>query len=318
MPKVMPNAAASQRPLDGRAFREALGAFTTGVTVVTTHGEQGDVGLTANSFNSVSLDPPMVLWSLGKSASSLPAFKAAQHFAVHILSEDQQELSNRFATRGIDKFAGIPVTRGPDEVPLLNDCAARFVCRTEYQYEGGDHIIFVGEVLDFSHRDEAPLLFHGGKYGRIFRNQTEEVSERELALMDSSLSYLLRLCNHKLFTPVRGELASQGFNLTQYYFLAIIAKYGPKPLPRVLEMLSHGGAAPSEEDVDQMVRNGLIEERDGAVHLTQGGKRFHMEMMSFHKAHEARALEGMDADLQHYFRVGLIRMIEGADINKAQ
>ena len=174
MSKVMSNA----QPLDGRAFREALGAFTTGVTVVTTRGEQGDVGLTANSFNSVSLDPPMVLWSLGKNASSLPAFRAASHFAVHILSENQQELSNRFATRGIDKFADTEVMRGPDDVPLLNDCAARFVCRTEYQYEGGDHIIFVGEVLDFSHWERSPLLFHGGKYGRISKNPSAESSER--------------------------------------------------------------------------------------------------------------------------------------------
>lgn len=312
MSKVM-SSVTNEKPLDGTAFRAALGAFTTGVTVVTTHGEQGDVGLTANSFNSVSLDPPMVLWSLGKSASSLPAFKTAQHFAVHILSEDQQELSNRFATRGIDKFAGIDVMRGPDDVPLLNDCAARFVCRTEYQYEGGDHIIFVGEVLDFSHRDQSPLLFHGGKYGRIFKSHSEEVSERELALRDSSLSYLLRLCNHQLFAPVRVELAKQGFNITQYYFLATIAKYGARPLSRLLEMLSQGGTAPTDEELEQIMRGGLIEEVDGEVHLTRQGARFHMEMVSFHKAFEAQALDGLDADLQQYFRVGLIKMIEGTN-----
>lgn len=304
--------------LDGRAFREALGAFTTGVTVVTTRGEQGDVGLTANSFNSVSLDPPMVLWSLGKNASSLPAFKTARHFAVHILSENQQELSNRFATRGIDKFADIEVMRGPDEVPLLNDCAARFVCRTEYQYEGGDHIIFVGEVLDFAHWERSPLLFHGGKYGRMFRSQSKESTARELALRDSSLSYLLRLCNHQLFTPVRVELARQGFNITQYYFLAIIAKYGAKSLSRLLEMLSHGGAAPTDAEVEQITHSGLIEERDGQIHLTQKGARFHMEMLSFHKAFEAKALDALDDDLQQYFRVGLIKMIEDTHTEEAQ
>lgn len=300
------------QPLDGRAFREALGAFTTGVTVVTTRGEQGYVGLTANSFNSVSLDPPMVLWSLGKQASSLPAFRAARHFAVHILSENQQGLSNRFATRGIDKFADIEVMRGPDDVPLLNDCAARFVCRTEYQYEGGDHIIFVGEVLDFAHWQRSPLLFHGGKYGRISKNPAEASSEQELALRESSLSYLLRLCSHQLFTPVRKALDKQGYSIAQYYFLGLIAKYGAKPLSQLLDMLRDGGGAPTDEEVAELVQRGLIETVGGAVQLTRQGNRFHMEMASFHKAFESQVLDDLDPDLQQALRVGLIRMIEGS------
>lgn len=305
------------QPLDGRAFREALGAFTTGVTVVTTRGEHGDVGLTANSFNSVSLEPPMVLWSLGKTASSLPAFKAAKHFAVHILAENQQELSNQFATRGIDKFADVDVARGPDDVPLLNDCAARFVCRTEYQYEGGDHIIFVGEVLDFSHWEQAPLLFHGGKYGRIFKHAPEQASARELALQESSLGYLLRLCSHQLFTPLRDELDKQGLSVAQYYLLAVIAKYGADSLERLLEMLRHGGGAPTMPEVEELVSAGLIEDVAGQTRLTRRGARFHLEMASFHKAYEAQALDGLDTDLQQSLRIGLIRMIAGSDTSTA-
>lgn len=302
----MPNV----QQFDARAFREALGSFTTGVTVVTTRGEDGDVGLTANSFNSVSLDPPMVLWSLGKSANSLPAFKAARHFSVHILSENQQELSNRFAARGTDKFAGIEVGRGPEGIPLLEDCAARFVCRTEYQYEGGDHIIFVGEVLEFSHWDRSPLLFHGGKYGRIFRNQAAESSDRELALRESSLGYLLRLCSQQLFAPLRARLAKQGFTITQYYFLAVIAKYGAKPLDTLLDMLRHGNGAPTDEEVEDLRTHGLIEELEGKTHLTRQGARFHMELASFHKAFEAKALDDLDPDLQQSLSIGLMKMIE--------
>lgn len=301
--------------LDVKAFRQALGAFTTGVTVVTTRGEQGDVGLTANSFNSVSLNPPMVLWSLGKQSGCLPAFRAASHFAVHILSEEQQELSNRFATRGIDKFSGIEVMRGPGNVPLLAECAARFICRTEYQYEGGDHIIFVGEVTDFFHCDRAPLLFHGGKYGRMFKDQSEETRVRDLALRDSSLSYLLRLCSQQLFAPLRRELEKHHFSIAQYYFLAVIAKYGAKPRLELLDMLKEGGGAPSESAVDELCEQGLIVERDGLIHLTRAGARFHMEMTSFHKSHEAQVLEGLDTDLQQSLRVGLIRMIESTDIS---
>ena len=100
--------------IDPKQFRQALGAFTTGVTVVTTHGPDGqDYGLTANSFNSVSIDPPMVLWSLNKNASSKSAFAEAGHFAVHVLATDQEPVSNRFAKSGTDKFAGLTVERGP-------------------------------------------------------------------------------------------------------------------------------------------------------------------------------------------------------------
>src|SRR5690554_165565 len=134
--------------IDSRQFRSALGAFTTGVTIVTTCDQEGhDVGLTANSFNSVSMNPPMVLWSLDKSSRSLPAFMENDHFAVHILAADQQPMSDRFASRGADKFAGLETERGAGDVALLDGCSARFECETAFRYDGGDHIIFVGNVV---------------------------------------------------------------------------------------------------------------------------------------------------------------------------
>jgi 3-hydroxy-9,10-secoandrosta-1,3,5(10)-triene-9,17-dione monooxygenase reductase component len=105
------------------SFRATLGAFTTGVTVVTTKGTDGsDTGLTANSFNSVSLDPPLVLWSLSRSSLNLGAFTAARYFAIHVLSSDQQEISRKFAKRGEDKFSDLQLERGPDDIPLLSGC----------------------------------------------------------------------------------------------------------------------------------------------------------------------------------------------------
>jgi 3-hydroxy-9,10-secoandrosta-1,3,5(10)-triene-9,17-dione monooxygenase reductase component len=151
----------------GAEFRRALGRFATGVTIVTTRDAAGkDVGLTANSFSSVSLDPPMVLWSLSRRSLSLPAFMQAEHFAVHVLASDQDELASRFATRGADKFAGLILQRGQDDIALLADCAARFQCRSTIKHEGGDHVIFVGEVLHFDHTERPPLIFHGGRYVR--------------------------------------------------------------------------------------------------------------------------------------------------------
>lgn len=155
--------------VDSRQFRQALGAFATGVTIVTTRDRDGnDVGLTVNSFNSVSLEPPLVLWSLARSSEQLmSAFADATHFAVHVLAADQEALSNRFASRGIDKFAGLATHRGIDGIPLLAGCAACFQCQTVQRYAGGDHQIFIGEVVDFENFQLPPLLFHAGQYAEL-------------------------------------------------------------------------------------------------------------------------------------------------------
>ncbi|MCD1591141.1 flavin reductase family protein [Qipengyuania citrea] len=165
---------------DPQAFRDALGSFVTGVTIVTARDEAGrPYGLTANSFNSVSLDPPMVLWSLSLRSGSLPVFRDADNWAVHVLAADQQAMSDRFARPGDGKFAGVENVDGPEGAPLLAGYAARFGCRARFEYEGGDHAIFLGEVVDFDRREADPLIYHGGRYGRVMRAPTGEDLERE-------------------------------------------------------------------------------------------------------------------------------------------
>ncbi|MBN8504501.1 MAG: flavin reductase family protein [Burkholderiales bacterium] len=151
---------------DPQQFRAALGLFATGVTIVTARGADGTpVGLTANSFNSVSLSPPLVLWSLRTAALSMPAFARGSHYAIHILAAEQLDLAKRFATPGIDRFAGLQLEEGSGGVPLIAGCAAVFECANRSQYEEGDHVIFVGEVERSRHREGAqPLIFHGGRY----------------------------------------------------------------------------------------------------------------------------------------------------------
>ena len=147
-------------------FRTALGMFATGVTIVTARTPLGQViGLTANSFNSVSLDPPLVLWSLSQAAGSLAVFRAGSHYAINVLAKDQRALAERFAMRGADRWAGVTFTDGMGGAPLLDGAAATFECFNRSRYEEGDHLIFVGEVERCMHRDGAmPLLFHGGRY----------------------------------------------------------------------------------------------------------------------------------------------------------
>lgn len=154
-----------QQSFDPQRFRQALGAFPTGVTIVTTLDAAGkDVGVTANSFNSVSLNPPLVLWSLDRNSSNFDAFIAATHFAVHVLASDQDALASLFAQRGIDRFAGLTPQRGTGGVALLDGCVAHFECRTTFRYDGGDHVIFVGEVLNFAHAPHEPLVFKRGRF----------------------------------------------------------------------------------------------------------------------------------------------------------
>jgi flavin reductase (DIM6/NTAB) family NADH-FMN oxidoreductase RutF len=147
-------------------FRCALGMFPTGVTIVTARDAHGGrVGLTASSFNSVSLDPPLVLWSLSRSAGSLAAFSAGSHYAINILAAEQRALAERFASRQDDRFAGLAFREGPAGTPILEGAAAVFECFNRSRYQEGDHIIFVGEVEHCSHREGAtPLIFQGGRF----------------------------------------------------------------------------------------------------------------------------------------------------------
>jgi flavin reductase (DIM6/NTAB) family NADH-FMN oxidoreductase RutF len=147
-------------------FRAALGMFATGVTIVTARGADGrPVGLTANSFNSVSLAPPLVLWSLSRRAGSMPAFRGGSHYAINILAADQRALAERFAAKSADRFAGVPWHEGAAGAPVLEGAVAVFECFNRSRYEEGDHVIFVGEVERCEHRAGAqPLIFHGGRY----------------------------------------------------------------------------------------------------------------------------------------------------------
>ena len=150
---------------DTKALRFSLGQFATGVTVVTTADSAGrPFGLTVNSFASVSLNPPLVLWSLARATSCLDAFLKCRHFAVNVLAIDQAGISNQFARPDIDKFSNVEWTAGPEGIPLLENCSAWFGCRSAAQYDGGDHIILLGEVERHVRSERPPLIFHGGRY----------------------------------------------------------------------------------------------------------------------------------------------------------
>ena len=149
-----------------RDFRDAVGWFTTGVAVITARAPDGSLhGVTANSFSSISLDPPLVLWSLAKRSTNIAGFEAARHFAVNILTQEQQGLAARFAATGGDKWHDISFETWETGAPILRHSLANLDCDLEARHDGGDHVIFVGRVLRLeSHKHGRPLLFSRGSY----------------------------------------------------------------------------------------------------------------------------------------------------------
>jgi len=151
--------------IDLDEFRRALSCFATGVAVVTTCDTNGaKVGMTVSSFNSVSMDPPLVLWSIAHDSNCYGIFMDAEYFAVNVLTSSQHDLSLRFADRGADRFAGLECREGVHGIPVLPEYAACFECRVEHRYDGGDHKIIVGRVLRLDDRDEDPLIFYRGDF----------------------------------------------------------------------------------------------------------------------------------------------------------
>lgn len=300
---------------DPKQFRQALGAFTTGVTIVTTRGLDGlDYGLTANSFNSVSIDPPMVLWSINKDSSSAQAFTQGSHFAVHILSTDQEPLSNRFAKSNADKFAELELQRGPSEIPLLDGCSARFQCKTTYQYEGGDHIILVGEVLAFDHFDKTPLVFHSGGYRRLVP-PTPHSGENSI-YGENWLGFLLGRAYYQLQLPIRQQLKEMGMQDSDFELLGILSFSEGCTLDELTQLFEFTGKTLSSEELMLWIHNGLLTLHEQRLLFTDKGRHLAVQWLAFAKAAEMTALEGLSYDETQQLKLLVGRVIQhtGTDL----
>lgn len=215
-------------PNDSQAFRAALGSFATGVTIATTMSPSGDpIGVTASSFNSVSLDPPLVLWSLSKKSLSLPAFAASGHFAIHILAADQSALSDRFALSQSDKWEGLNWHEGTCGSPLLDQHAAVFECLTAHEYDGGDHVILVGEVISYKTHDRPPLLFHGGQYSDSRKRQDpDRFDPNSVIAMIEHAGFIAHHCAdpQALETKLKDQFPQEDLNAAKAVLRHLIAQ----------------------------------------------------------------------------------------------
>ncbi len=303
---------------DTKPFREALGAFTTGVTIVTTRDSEGnDVGLTANSFNSVSLDPPLVLWSLSKSSLSLRAFKTSDHFAVHILAVEQETLSDLFAMRGADKFAGLELNRGAGNVPLLANCSARFECEKAFEYEGGDHEIFVGQVIDFQDYGKAPLVFQAGKYALAIQKPRRSGVEPSPVQANGSfgkdsLLFNLSVAHRQIQSILQPGLDELGIDEAENGVLMCLLVRDGRGVVELEHLLSYMGRRLPDNLLQALVLRGLVTISADKVFLTDTGRRLSIRIMAMTKAVEEDAEEALGYGEKELLRQFLTRIIRSS------
>ncbi|MBP6115915.1 MAG: flavin reductase family protein [Neisseriaceae bacterium] len=302
---------------DSKSFRRALGNFATGVTVVTAQDDAGNkVGVTANSFNSVSLEPALVLWSIDKKSSSHEVFDRASHFAVNILAGDQIGLSNNFARPKEDKFADVAYHEGAGRSLLLADCAAHFECELYQQIDAGDHFILIGKVVAFSDFGRAPLLYHQGAYSAVLPHPSLQ---------------------RKREAPVAGETASGKLFHNMHYLLTQAVRayqndYYPKQLAsglrtseaRMLLVLDGGHAnckvgmlkevampmREIEQAVEILKRKGLIQEDSDALQLTELGHEQAQQLYAIAEEHQDQVFSQYQPEQVALFKTMLKDMID--------
>ncbi|NVK43309.1 MAG: flavin reductase [Oceanospirillaceae bacterium] len=294
---------------DPKDFRRALGKFPTGVTVITTRDKNGErVGVTASSFNTVSIDPALVLWSIDKGAYSLEAFSEGSHFAVNVLRNDQVELSNRFARRGEDKFAGIDVREGLGRSPLLPDTAAVFECRTWNVYEGGDHFIIVGEVLNYGYEDNASsLVFHNGRYAvpevhPAAKSPTESLQAR--GFLGDYLLYLLRQTLTAYREDFYPRLSHFGITTEEWRVLTLLADGRAQAAQDIAEHVSQPVEALLETG-EWLEDKGLIRIDGDRLELTEKGLGVADQLLDMAIEHERQTLACLSEEHQQTLKESL-------------
>lgn len=288
----MQSTAATYDPKD---FRRALGMFGTGVTIVTTRAGDGEpIGITANSFNSVSLEPPMVLWSLAKNARSLAIFQNADTWNVHILSNEQEPLSNRFARAGEDKFAGLTLDSAADQAPLLPDCSARFQCKTAFRYDGGDHIIFVGEVTHYDANPYPPLLYVTGGYALASRKAdaiaTEAAADCDKAYSENLIGYLLGRAHFQCLSRLRSSMAAFGMTDADFFVLSLLSAQQPQSPQEIAAHMAYTGSDIGTVALQSLIRKGWLQEcpqQPHSLQLTPQGNEAILHVLAAAKAVEA-------------------------------
>ena len=298
------------------AFRRALGNFATGVTIITAVSPEGEkVGVTASSFNSLSMDPPLILWSSIKEARSCAIFESATHFAVNVLASDQMDMSNHFARQQEDKFAGMEWEPGLGGAPIFPNCAGRFQCETYDKLDGGDHWIFVGKVIAFDDFGRPPLCFHQGSYSMVFSHPGSAPRvEDEIPKITSEG----RMDDHLFFMMLQAVRAYQGgyspklktleLSLIESRTLLVL---NDLPGSRAEALGGHINAPLPEvrEALLNLTDRGMIEVESDCYTLTPSGQAKTSEVWKLAETHETEVFESFDQAQIETFKQVLQKII---------
>lgn len=294
---------------DPKDFRRALGKFPTGVTVITTRDADGNpIGMTASSFNTLSIDPALVLWSIDKGAYSLDAFTKGKGFAINVLRNDQVELSNNFARRGEDKFAGVDTRDCTNGAPLLPDTAAWFACNTWEVYEGGDHFIIVGQVTEYHYEDNVgSLVFHNGRYAVPESHPATQAPAESLqarGLLGDYLLYQLRQTLNAYAADFYPQLSHFGVTAEEWRVLTLLAD----GLTMTPEQISPFVSQPLKELADTgewLQEKGLLEVNDQGFRLTDKGQQLAAQLLDKAVEHEQKTVACLSSEQQQALKEGL-------------
>ena len=311
----------SDTVFDARDFRRSLSQFPTGVTVITTLDEDGNpVGVTASSFNTVSIEPALVLWSIDKGAHSLKAFQEGKNFVVNVLGRDQVATSNNFASRGEDKFANAQYHAGIGGCPVLDDYAAQFECETWAVYEGGDHLILVGEVKDYRYQDNVePLVFARGSYAvssqhpEMVKSATAE-TDAQSDFVNDYLLYLLRVSYQRFSAQLYPKLQDVcDITPEEWRILARMISRPSITVTELTEMVMQPEVA-LRQTADWMSEKGFITYEDSnTLAITAKGSDVATKMQELALTEEADLLKQLSDDQGAELKNTLKALLEKLD-----
>ncbi|CAM4200964.1 p-hydroxyphenylacetate 3-hydroxylase reductase component [Kerstersia similis] len=304
--------------VDPRVLRRALGNFATGVTIVTATSPAGErTGVTANSFNSVSLDPPLVLWSLDKRSGSCAVFEQASHFAVNILASDQIPLSNQFARPNTDKFAGVALREGHGGSLLLEGCAASFQCEKHQVVDAGDHWILIGRVLEFEDGGQAPLLYHQGAYSMVLphphgargENAAPQLPSGYQSRLRDNYYYLMTQAVRRYQEDYQPEQLKTGWRAGEARLLMVLDPAQPLSLGALVREADMP-AREIDGALALLRERGLVQDAADGVLLTEAGAAEAKAVWEVAQAQQERVFGRFSPAQMHAFRTVLAAVID--------
>lgn len=296
---------------DPKSFRRALGNFATGVTIITARAASGtNVGITASSFSSLSLDPPLILWSSIKDTPSCKLFETATHFAVNILASDQMDMSNHFARQQEDKFDRYEWEEGVGGAPIFPNCAGRFQCESYDKLDGGDHWIFIGRVVSFDDYGRSPLCFHQGSYSMVFNHPETYSADDEESSENADQG---RMGNHGFFLMLRAVRAYQeryrpkletlGLNLIESRILLVLNDI-PNLDAEALSVHVHSPADEAHEALLSLAGRKMVTANGDKYVVTDLGRAKTNQTWDIAEAHAKETFESFsDADVETFNKV---------------